>query len=171
MDKRTGRFTCWPGAGPFTARNSVPRVPSSPDWCHYIQAIDDGTHRPRLPARPQAGHRGPAERMPCSTSSSRSRRERRPSRTSRSSATSPAVAGWQPSIHTCAPPSNTTRSITIPDEGHQHPDARSQHAVAGMRTKGLAFVDLANGSVRTALTHRPWTSDAHRRSSALPAAG
>lgn len=42
LNKRSGRFTYWPGAGPISPANAIPRPPPTTDWCNYITDIGGG---------------------------------------------------------------------------------------------------------------------------------
>lgn len=154
LDKRTGRSRCWPGKGPFTWANSVARRPGSSDWCHYIQAIDER----RIAIGFLIGHQALIVDRTNGNILDDLFRLTHGEQTISDVAFTEDLAcgvGWQPGlvVRSLSQPARSTTSLPIPDEGTCLLLLDPRHALAGLRTKGLALVDLASGAVRT-ITHR-----------------
>lgn len=154
MDKRTGRFSCWPGTGPLSPAHAVARVAPSTDWCHTIHAIDDR----RLAVSFLIGHhRSIVDRVSGHVLDDRlfpSGPEEQTTSDIARIGDHLCGVGWQPqlAVRPLTAPAMGTRWHPLPDEGTSLVGLDDRHALVGLRTKGLALVDLESGAVRT-ITH------------------
>ncbi len=145
LNKRTGRFTYWKGAGPITPAAAVDQPVVSGDWCHYITDLGDGRmaigfllqYQQLIVDRASGRQIGQAfhlEGLKDQTVVSALRVKRRLYGT-----------GWQARLHMTDLRTGEATSWTMPDECSALALEDSLHLLVGTAAKGLLRVDLRNG--------------------------